>query len=253
MKKGAIIFDLDGTALDSPKQKLPSKKLVDATIALEDSYYLCAATGRVWSFAKHVLQGMHLVDPCIISAGTQICNPVSGEIIWQKTLPEKSLHEVLKIFQEYPDYKLLHNDGTEDDYFNGGVSPKNFTTKEPVYFLEEVFVPDEVALKVYEKLRNVEGVTCVTVIAQKPGTRDLHILNEFATKEHAIAELLKILHVKKGNTIGIGDSHNYFHLFNGVSYKVAMGNALPELKVKADKVIGSASEDGLADYFISLK
>src|SRR5688572_7798491 len=126
MKKRVIIFDLDGTALDSPSQKVPSAKLIDAIGQLEDKYYLSSATGRVWSFAKHVLQGMHLVDPCIISAGTQICNPTTGEILWQKVIPEDSLEQVLSVLQQYPDYKLLHNDGTEDDYFHGGVSPQNF-------------------------------------------------------------------------------------------------------------------------------
>src|SRR5689334_14735387 len=199
MKQGVIIFDLDGTAIDSPKQKTPSTKLVDAIGKLEKTYYLCSATGRVWSFAKHVLQGMHLTDPCIISAGTQICNPVTGEILWQKVIPEKSLQEVLKVLQQYPDYKLLSNDGTEDDYFHGGVSPKDFKTKEPVYFLEQTFIPDTTAVEIYEKLKKIDGVTCVMVIAQKPGTRDLHILNAAATKEHAVAELLKILNVKKQN------------------------------------------------------
>ncbi|MCL4359646.1 Cof-type HAD-IIB family hydrolase [Patescibacteria group bacterium] len=232
---------------------MPSAKLVHAIDQVEGEYYLSSATGRVWSFAKHVLQGMHLVDPCIISAGTQICNPVTGEILWQKVIPEKSLQEVLTIFREYPDYKLLHNDGTEDDYFNGGVNPIDFVAKEPVYFLEQVFVPDTTALEVYEKLRTVDGVTCVMVIAQKPGTRDLHIVNAAATKEHAVVELLRILGVKKADSIGIGDSHNDIHLFNAVGYKVAVSNAIQELKDSADQVIGSAANDGMADYLLSLK
>lgn len=253
MKNRAIIFDLDGTALDSPGQKMPSDKLVKAVANLKDTYYLSAATGRVWSFGKHVMQGMHLVDPSIISAGTQICNPVTGDILWQKVIPDKSLENVLHVFRQYPEYKLLHNDGTEDDYFYGGVSPKDFVAKDPVYFLEQVFVPDRTAVEIYEKLRKIEGITCVMVIAQKPGTRDMHVLNEFATKEHAVAELLNILHIKKENTIGIGDSHNDVHLFNAVEYKVAMGNAIQELKDRADKVIGPASEDGLAEYLLTLK
>ncbi len=253
MKERAIIFDLDGTAIDSPQQKMPSAKLVDAIAQLEDTYYLSSATGRVWSFAKHVLQGMDLIDPCIISAGTQICNPTTGEILWQKVIPEESLKEALSVLQQYPDYKLLHNDTTEDDYFHGGVSPQDFRAKEPVYFLEQVFVPDAIALEVQEKLSKIDGITCVMVIAQKPGTRDLHVLNAGATKEHAVAELLRILKVEKENSIGIGDSHNDIHLFNAVGYKVAVGNAIPELKSVADKIIGSVKEDGMADYLLSLK
>src|SRR5438309_1762530 len=135
MKARAIIFDLDGTAIDSPEKKLPSDKLANAIDKLKDKYYFCAATGRVWSFAKPVLQGLHLIDPCIISAGTQICDPTTGKILWQKDLDEEFLRKVIEIFKDYPEYKLLYNDGTEDDYFFGGISPKDFNAKEPIYFL----------------------------------------------------------------------------------------------------------------------
>jgi hydroxymethylpyrimidine pyrophosphatase-like HAD family hydrolase len=70
VKDNAIIFDIDGTAINSPEQKIPSEKLVRVIEQLKAKYYLSAAIGRVWSFAKHVLHGLHLTDPCIISAGT---------------------------------------------------------------------------------------------------------------------------------------------------------------------------------------
>jgi len=251
-KEKAIIFDLDGTAIDSPGQKLPSKELVRAADNLKNEYYLSAATGRVWTFAKPVLQALGLTDPSIISAGTQICDPKTGEILWQRNIPEKSLEQVMTILQTNPDYKLLFNDSTEDDYFHGGITPKEFSHKEPVYFLEQVFVPDSVAVPLYEKLSKVDGVACVMVVAQKPGCRDIHILNEHATKEHAVGELLNMLHVENKNSIGIGDSHNDVHLFNAVGHRVAMGNSIPELKAAADVVIGSVEDDGLAQYFNSL-
>jgi hydroxymethylpyrimidine pyrophosphatase-like HAD family hydrolase len=70
VKDNAIIFDIDGTAINSPEQKLPRENLVSVIEQLMDAYYLSTATERVWSFAKHVLHGLHLTDPCIISAGT---------------------------------------------------------------------------------------------------------------------------------------------------------------------------------------
>lgn len=252
MKNRAIIFDLDGTAVDSPIKKLPSDRLIKAVSRLKDKYYLCAATGRVWSFAKPVLNALKLTDPCIISAGTQICNPMNGEILWQKTIPEESLKKVLSLFNEYKDYKLLYNDYAENDYFNGGVYPSGFQNNEPVYFLEQVFIPDITADEIYKRLNEIEGITCVMVNAQKPGCKDLHIVNKEATKEHAVAELLKITAVKKENSMGIGDGHNDLHLFNAVAQKIAMGNAVHELKEASDQIIGDVSNDGLAVFLNSL-
>ena len=90
------------------------------------------------------------------------------------------------------------------------------------------------------------------VLAQKPGCRDLHFINEFATKEHTIAELLKHLHIDKKDTIGVWDGHNDIHLFNAVGYKIAMGNAVEDLKQRADIIIGNVQDDGLATYLESL-
>lgn len=251
MKK-AIIFDLDGTAIDSPLQKLPTEQLITVIHQLKDKYCFCAATGRVWTFAKPVLQALQLTYPSVISAGTQICDPKTGQILWQKTIDDISLHKAVEILKQYPEFKLLYNDATENDYLHGGIPPKDFIAKEPVYFLEEIFARDNVAEEISSKLNKIDGIICVMVVAQRPGFRDLHVINKSATKEHTIAKLLKILEISKEDTIGIGDGHNDIHLFNAVNYKVAMGNSVPALKAIADKIISSVKNDGMTEYLQTL-
>lgn len=247
MKK-AIIFDLDGTAIDSPVQKLPTKELIEVIQKLKNKYYFSAATGRGWTFAKQILQALKLTDPCVISAGTQICDPVNGKILWKKIMNKKSLHQAVDILKQYPEYKLLCNEYSENDYLCGGINVKDFQVNDPVHFLEQIFVPDKIAPVICNKLNKIDGIICVMVVAQKPGMRDLHIINKTATKEHTIGVLLKLLNVSKIDTIGIGDGHNDIHLFNAVHHKIAMGNSVPELKAIADKIIGSVKEDGLTEY-----
>lgn len=253
MRTKAIIFDLDGTAIHSPIQKLPTERLITAGQNLSADYYVCAATGRCWTFGKSIIQGLNLKDLCIISGGTQICDPQTGEVVWQKDITPQALSEVIKIFSENGEQKLIFNDYTEADYFNGGILPKNFDTSLRVNWLSQSFVPDDLAIRLQVKLDLIEGITCVMVISQKPGCRDLHIVNENATKEHAITELLDRLGVNKKNTIGVGDGHNDIHLFNAVNKKVAMGNAVEDLKKAADTIIGDVKNDGLAEYFETLQ
>lgn len=252
MKTEAIIFDLDGTAVDSPGQKLPSERLIASLENLRAKYFLCAATGRCWTFAKDVIQGLKLDDLCIISGGTQVCDPKTGEVVWQKDIVPQALEKVISIFSTNGEQKLIYNDYTEDDYFNGGIYPREFDISQRVNWLSQSFVPDELAVKLHDELDKVDGITCVMVVSQKPGCRDLHIVNSEATKEHAIIELLSRLGVEKDSTIGIGDGHNDTHLFNSVGTKVAMGNAVQDLKDAADVVIGNVQVDGLAEYFEKL-
>jgi Cof subfamily protein (haloacid dehalogenase superfamily) len=253
MKDKIIIFDIDGTAVDSPKQKLPTKNLVEAIKKIEDRYYLCPATGRCLTFAKDILKSLNIKDLCIVSGGTQIYDPQTKKIIWQKDIEYKALETVINIFKKVNGkQRLIYNDYTEDDYFFGGVLPHDFNIKQKVNWLSQSFVPDSLAIKMHQELNAVKGIACVMVVAQKPNTRDLHIVNSKATKEHAIAELLERVGLNKEASIGIGDGHNDLHLFNAVKLKVAMGNAVEELKKTANVIIGPVQEDGLAKYYKSL-
>lgn len=252
-KKSALIFDIDGTALDSPTQKLPTNRLVAAIRAIENNYYICAATGRPWQFAQDVLQGMGLVDPCIISGGTQICNPRDGRIVWQCAIEPEDVKKIKAVLLKYKGHRLIVNDFSEDDYFNGGCSPEELNTEQAIFFADYVFVPDTIAAEIAAELKQIPGITCVLATAQKPGHRDIHITNRIATKEYAVAELLKMIGVEKSNTWGFGDALNDIHLFRAVHTKIAMGNAVQELKDMADEVIPSVTDDGLAWYFERLR
>lgn len=249
MKYKAIIVDLDGTALDSPVEKVASKRLADAVNALElHDIKVCAATGRPETFAKPILESMGLRHPVIISGGTRIINPVSGDELWSCGLSANQLKKIVDILK-VTEYGFLWNDYKEADYLEGGWSIDRFDAYESTYFFQVCFIPDEEVEGLVKALQHVDDIAATVVVAQRAGFRDIHITHRDATKEHAIYQLEKIIDVTKQDMIGVGDGHNDLHLFKAVEYKVAMGNAVSELKEAADEVIGSVKDDGLAEYF----
>lgn len=253
MRNRAIIFDLDGTAVDSPAHNLPSERLVAAVTARQKDYWMCAATGRGWSYGKEVWQALKLTDPCVIAAGTQICNPQTGEMLWQKNMEPDGAKKVIEIFRQYPGAAMLCNDYTLDDYLSKNFRVKDYVFPEKIFFLELVDLPEGEARGIAGEIRKIGGITCIVPVGQHDKThRDIHVVNAGATKEQAIAELLKIIGVAKENTTGIGDAANDLHLFKAVGTKIAMGNAVAEMKSVADQVIGSVKEDGLAEYLEGL-
>jgi Cof subfamily protein (haloacid dehalogenase superfamily) len=254
MKHTAIIFDIDGTAIDSPEQKVATERLVKAIQSIEQSYYLCAATGRVWPYAEQVIKSMQLVDPCIISGGTQICNPLTGEILWQCNLETADVQAAIAILKQYPEYMTLYNEYSEEDYLHGGTPPLKLHIPETeiVNVLEQKFVPAAIAPEIAAKLSTLKDATCTVVVSQRQGFNDLHITNKSATKEHAVHEVIRILGIQQTDTIGVGDNYNDIHIFNAVARKVAMGNSIAELKALADEVIGDVQSDGFATYLESL-
>lgn len=68
------------------------------------------------------------------------------------------------------------------------------------------------------------------------------------TKERAIAEVCDFLGIRKEDVAAFGDDHADIGMLLFCGQGIAMGNAIPEVKEKADLVIGSNDEDGIADY-----
>jgi len=75
-------------------------------------------------------------------------------------------------------------------------------------------------------------------------------INNNINKGTAIKSLLEYLNIDKENAIGFGDHVNDYDMFNEVGFKVAMANANPKLKEKADYITLSNDENGVA-YFLN--
>jgi HAD superfamily hydrolase (TIGR01484 family) len=242
----AVVFDLDGTALPSGMHSVPSQAMIDAVEHGRRRLKLSAATGRSWGVCYQVLRTLRLTEPCVIAGGTQIVNPVTGEIVWQALLEPDSARRIADFIHAH-NYNHAHTSGlsTEMDLINFRPERSNI-----MYVLD---IPTAELQPAIDALWDIPHVT----ISKAPSWNiedgaDLHITPDIATKEHAIRELAAINGVPTSRTAGVGDAHNDLHLFNAVGHKVAMGNAVPELKAAADEVIESVDNDGLAKYILSL-
>jgi len=249
MQYQAIITDLDGTALDSPQEKIVSVRLAEAVDKLESrGIMVCAATGRAETFAEPVIASMHLRHPAIISGGTRIIEPVSKRELWRCGMNAEQMHAVTDVLR-LKSYGCLWNDYSEQDYLSGAWPIDKYDLYDSTYFFEACFIPHDGVDEVVQALEVIPGLSISVAVAQRPHMNDIHISSKDATKEHAIYELEAIINVPKERMIGVGDARNDIHLFNAVGHKVAMGNAVAEVKEMADEVISSVQQDGLAEYF----
>lgn len=248
MSIDAIIFDLDGTAMPSGRHSMPDAAMCQAIQAAKERIVLCAATGRAWPQAQPVLAALGVTQPCVIGGGTMIVDPLEQRIVWQNSLDPQAVTDVYTILKDYP-------------YLVSYVSDLSVSSEQPMHAyrsfpqkLETIYMldvptsgPDLPAI-----LQRLEAVRNITVSRAaswliEDGV-DLHITHSEATKEHAIMELCDMLRLDRSRVAGVGDSYNDLHLFNAVGYKVAMGNAVAELKEAADFVIDDVNEQGLAKF-----
>lgn len=245
----AIIFDLDGTAVPNAGQT-PSAVMCQAVQRHNARLKLCAATGRSWPEAQAVFKSLGLTQPSILCGGTMIVDPVQESILWQETFDARVLKSILEIVKQYP-YKVIYAEGLTN---SDRISPSEVGSLDRLNIFYVIDIPaDHPDLgRLISDLSQIEGVAVSRASAWglQDGI-DLHITSQAATKEHAVIELCEMLNVDRSKTAGVGDGYNDLHLFNAVGYKIAMGNAVAQLKEAADEVILPVEEDGLA-HFIDL-
>ncbi len=247
METKAIIFDLDGTAIANKPNAMPSQRLIDAIEKVQGLFKVCAATGRPITNAKPILSALKLKNPCVISAGTQIVNPLTDEILWEVVIEPDDVRKILAVCEPYH-YEVLVN----NELMGEGGSASSRTIDGHINVMYVMGCAKADAQLILAELAKIEYVTAAGVISWSQKGVDIHVTHKEATKEHAVAELLKLLEVTKAETVGIGDADNDVHLFEAVGHKVAMGNATDKLKALADEVIDSVDNDGLAKYFEEL-
>jgi hydroxymethylpyrimidine pyrophosphatase-like HAD family hydrolase len=238
----AVVFDLDGTAIQAAELAMPSVVMIDAIAQARPQLRLSAATGRSWDVAAPVIRALGLTDACVIGGGTQVIGPVSAELLWQAQLDSEATQVVADIIISHGcDFAYTRGLVTTDNL--GMFSPEGINV---MYLLnvEQYKVP-----AIINELTFASNISVSNLLSWKsPELIDVHITPNTATKEHAVRELATMIGVPTSRMAGVGDGANDLHLFNAVSHKVAMGNAVPELKAAADEVIASVGEDGLAHY-----
>jgi hydroxymethylpyrimidine pyrophosphatase-like HAD family hydrolase len=116
-------------------------------------------------------------------------------------------------------------------------------TDEPLIYFSLLDHYDKLA-PIYQQLEGIPNLNCVLYKDNYSPEWYLEIYSQNASKYHAVQFLRSYLELD--HIVCFGDNRNDLPLFEACDYKLAVGNAVTELKEKADQVIGCNYEDGVA-------
>jgi Cof subfamily protein (haloacid dehalogenase superfamily) len=114
-----------------------------------------------------------------------------------------------------------------------GIGPETLMT-EIAARIGEVFV-DEIELHVFEN-------------GYSPGWHWLTVHDRRASKDQAVRELMRTRGLGDRELVAFGDQSNDLKLLEAADAGVAVANAIPELKARAQHVIGSNEEDSVVEF-----
>jgi len=240
MKYKALMIDLDGTTVPHFSNDV-RPRVLEAIKKAHDLVSICLVTGRPLGITLPLIEKLEITGPCCVHNGAQIYDPIRKKTLYQLFLPEEDIQSVYEKLLPFKNTFFVY-DGTTSypaqEYKN--------LSRVMSFFVDDIS-PD-VVQEITKLFHNHPHITTNRMLGTdlKNGMESIEIINVKATKQFGIFEVAKLLHIDTHEIIGVGDGYNDFALLMACGVKIAMGNAVDELKAIADFIAPSVDDDGLA-------
>lgn len=215
--------------------------MVQAVARAQNVLHVAVATGRPFPLAQPVIAALELEGLGVVNGGAEIIDMKSGAVVYSKQIDTATLRDLVKVCQPFG-YDLYTSD---NQYGTPVAGPSAITAAAEKLFIGAV--PSADAIKILEELEAVKDIAAHPAKSWTKGdVVDLHITHEQATKRYGVERLIDMLKVERHEVMAIGDDHNDMPLMLAAGFKVAMGDAPPQVKAIADYVTEPLEKDGAA-------
>jgi HAD superfamily hydrolase (TIGR01484 family) len=239
-----ILADIDGTIVPI-MGTTPSDKVKEAVKKVQaQGVELVSVTGRPYETARDLFEHIGFRDLGVFDCGASVRKIETGEVVWQNWLSIERIKQILEVILPvssvvdfFPEYREVDAKGVKLD---------DVVTEAPYVF---ALIKESQGEHALEKLRAFGNLSINVHYAHESweGYLNVQITDMNASKFHAVEALRELVHSNIDETLAIGDSVNDVPLFKAAGVKVAMGNAIDELKALADYVVAGVDEDGFAE------
>ncbi len=268
--KNFYLTDLDFTFLRSDQSVSPFSREVWNGL-VESGVKLSVATARSYTGVMKLLSGLNLTEPLILLDGVMIASP-NGEILDLRAIGRELGDEIIdlsfKVLESYPLLVGLESDDKErfiypkkrncfqEELLKTFHNDRRLIDAEPFRAMDRnlkiVYLDTEKRTRELAEALKERFGDAIEIKRSKDPYIDcwfMTVLDAKGDKAHALLKLEEIEEVEKENTTVFGDSHNDIGLFEAAGRKVAVANAIDELKNVADIVLPwSNDEDAVAKF-----
>ncbi|MDE5931216.1 MAG: HAD family hydrolase [Lachnospiraceae bacterium] len=246
-----LLFDLDGTLLRSDKTISP-RTLSVLRSCREKGRLLGVSTSRS---EQNALSFIRELQPDILIASGGALVKRGGEYLYLAEFSEEETKRMIDAARQVcGDECEITIDTLDAHYWNYKTDPR----KQDRSWGDSIYTD-------FEDFRERSLKMCVEIFDEKRAGQLQAMLadcdcvrfsdgywykftKKTATKERAILETCAVCGIKSEEIIAFGDDYADIGMLELCGRGIAMGNAIEEVKNRADMVIGSNDEDGIAVY-----
>jgi len=261
----ALALDLDGTVL-APGAVLSERTITAVSKCVKRGLKIIIATGRAMEAAERFRTSFGAEGPMIYYNGALVAEMPENRFLQSTLLDKKKAEFCVDLSRETGIYcqmylfngnripLLAEQDGPEREMYHkhAGIlaelvdlkavlAQKEFSGCVKAMFLAEPELFAELRLRLDERLGKS------VYIAQTLRTF-LEVMDAKVSKGQGLSFVMERLSLKREDVIAFGDEENDVPMFTNAGFSVAPSNAKDAVKAKADLVIGSNAEDGVAAF-----
>ena len=260
-----VALDLDGTLLDSEKH-LSERNRKALAACIQRGIYVVPCTGRIWKGVPDFIR----LFPGIRYAIT-VNGAVVEDVVKHRVLDERKIHweNALEILELARNFQTMYDayvggQGIGEFYFMNHMDDYGSSPQLQQMIRDTRIAVADVKEEVRRQKKPVDKINYFfkdlserqrarealalrdDIVVSSSFPDNLEINGPGATKGDALCRLASFLGIDYEQTMGFGDGENDFTLIQKAGIGVAMGNAIEDLKIKADYVTRTNDEDGVA-------
>ena len=250
-----VVIDIDGTLVDTHGQV--GEKTVNLSRELKRyGIYCTLSSARSFQYSAHIAEELEIEKPIVTHDGALI-KDLKNNTVFKGTIKENIIEKTIKLAEA--NYGKI----TMCDEENLFITPRNKVIKQytrlsaPIREVSSfdnvkdileilIYCEDKSSLRIIRERLKFPHTTGVSLSVTKSPTNEYYLLTvkkKGSDKLKSVKRLVKHLGLTRKNIAVIGDWHNDMPLFDFGAYNIAVQNAIPELKRKADYVTTSTNNE----------
>lgn len=246
-------FDIDGTLAND--NRIMTNKTIEALNKLsEKGIEIVICSGRSNSYTYKYLKNIKNTRYTISSTGAEIYDHTNKTNIYKNKINFDSIKSIVNYVKnnfyiilngELFRYTNYYSKESDIIYFKDIEDLKNID-------IYQIAIINNNTRKLKETKKYIDTFEDLYIsnYSNKEEFKSdyFDIINTGINKGNGVNILLNYLKIDKNNSICFGDSLNDMSMFDSCGTKIAMGNACELLKEKADYIIDTNNNDGIAKF-----
>ncbi|MEQ8236966.1 MAG: Cof-type HAD-IIB family hydrolase [Syntrophomonadaceae bacterium] len=253
-----VALDLDDTLLD-PDLQISEICMQAIRQVKEKGIIVTISTGRMYSSARPYAMQLGLSVPLITYEGALVKHSHTGEVLYAQPVPTHLAREVMTYFKtagihfhSYYDDRLVMERLTREGQAYARLAgvdlvimPDLRSALDTNQAMKIMAISDQETslLRMEQELRERYGAKLHITRSKR---HFLEVMHPEADKSRALQVMAEHFGIERQEVMAIGDSYNDVEMIAWAGIGIAMANAFPVVKQKADFITSSNQEDGVA-------